>query len=67
EEEGPEHLAEIVRTKRFTLKPMSSDEAAAQMELLNHDFYVFLNSESGAVNVIYKRRDGNYGLLEPEV
>jgi putative sigma-54 modulation protein len=67
EEEETEHVPEIVRTKRFTLKPMSPEEAAAQMELLNHDFYVFLNVDSGAVNVIYKRRDGNYGLLEPEV
>jgi putative sigma-54 modulation protein len=57
----------IIRTKRFPLKPMSPDEAAMQMELLNHDFFVFQNAETEEVNVIYKRTDGGYGLLEPEV
>ena len=64
--EVPEEAFEIVRTKRFTLKPMSADEATAQMELLNHDFYVFLNSDTDLVSVIYKRQDGNYGMIEPE-
>jgi len=67
EAEMPEEVMEIARTKRFTLKPMSPEEAAAQMELLNHDFYVFLNAETDLVSVIYKRQDGNYGLIEPEV
>lgn len=54
----------IVRTKRFPIKPMSPDEAALQMELLGHDFFAFLNAETEQFNVLYRRRDGNYGLLE---
>lgn len=65
EEAEPEAHPKIVRTKSFPLKPMSPDEAAMQMELLNHDFYVFINSETELVSVIYKRRDGDYGLIEP--
>lgn len=57
---------EIVRVKRFALRPMTPDEASAQMELLNHDFFVFLNAETDLVSVIYKRQDGNYGLIEPQ-
>lgn len=56
----------IVRYKRFTLHPMSAEEAIEQMELLGHDFFVFFNMEDDAVNVLYKRHDGNYGLLQPE-
>jgi putative sigma-54 modulation protein len=56
-----------VKTKRFPIKPMSPDEASLQMDLLGHNFYVFLNSESEEVNVVYKRKDGNYGLIEPTV
>lgn len=56
----------LVRSKRFNVKPMSPEEAAAQMELLGHDFYVFMNSETDQVDVLYRRRDGNYGLIEPE-
>jgi len=55
----------IVRTKRFAVKPMAPEEAAMEMELIGHDFFVFRNSESDEVNVIYKRRDGNYGLIDP--
>ncbi len=62
EEEAPT----VVRTKKFPLKPMLPEEAAMQMELLNHDFFVFLNADTNAVNVIYKRYDGDYGLIEPE-
>lgn len=57
----------IVRQKRFALHPMSAEEAIDQMELLGHDFYVFFNSEDDAVNVIYRRRDGTFGLLQPEM
>lgn len=64
EEPAPE--GQIVRTKRFAIKPMSVEEAAMQMDLLGHDFYVFANSETDEVNVIYRRKDGNYGLIEPE-
>lgn len=60
-----EELPRIVRTKRFSMKPMTPEEAAQQMELLHHDFFVFLNSETQDVNVVYKREDGNYGLIEP--
>ena len=56
----------IARTKRFALKPMSPDEASMQMELINHNFFVFMNSETNLVSVIYKRQDGNYGMIEPE-
>lgn len=54
----------VVRTKKFDLMPMSVDEAIMQMELLEHTFFVFLNMESNGVNVVYKRKDNNYGLLE---
>ncbi len=57
----------IVRTKRFAMKPMAVDEAVLQMNLLGHDFFVFTNSETGQVNVIYRRKDGNLGLIEPEM
>ena len=69
EEEAVEESEEprIVRIKRFPIKPMAPEEAAQQMELLNHSFFVFLNAETQQVNVIYKRRDGNYGLIEPAV
>lgn len=56
----------IVRTKRFAFKPMSVSEAIMQMELLGHDFYVFANADSEEVNVVYRRRDGHYGLIEPQ-
>jgi putative sigma-54 modulation protein len=56
----------LVRSKRFPVKPMNPEEAAAQMELLGHDFYVFRNAETEQVNVLYRRKDGNYGLIEPE-
>lgn len=61
-----EFTPRLVRTKRFAVKPMSPEEAAAQMELLGHDFYVFTNAESEQVNVLYRRKDGHYGLIEPE-
>src|SRR5579872_377476 len=55
----------IVRSKRIALKPLSAQEAMRQMELLGHDFFVFINDETGAVNVLYKRRSGDLGLMEP--
>ncbi len=57
--------ARIVRTKQFQMKPMEAEEAALQMELLDHDFFVFTSADTGEINVIYRRRDGNYGLIEP--
>ncbi len=66
-QEGSEESApRIVRTKRFALKPMDVEEAVMQMELLGHDFFVFRDADSGDVSVVYKRRDGNYGLIESE-
>lgn len=56
----------IVRTKRFAIKPMNVEEAILQMNLLGHAFFVFSNADSNQVNVVYKRKDGNYGLIEPE-
>jgi putative sigma-54 modulation protein len=57
---------QIVRMKRFELKPMTPEEAAMQMDLLGHGFFVFTNADTEQVNVIYRRNDGNYGLIEPE-
>src|SRR5918995_4824323 len=57
----------IVKTKQFAVKPMSPEEAVLQLELIGHDFFVFQNAESDGVNVVYRRRDGNYGLIEPQV
>lgn len=56
---------EVVRTKRFTFKPMDVEEAILQMNMVGHNFFVFANSESEQVNVVYKRADGKYGLIEP--
>jgi len=55
----------IIKNKRFELKPMSPDEAVMQMDLLDKNFFVFTNDNSGDINVIYRRRDGNFGLIEP--
>jgi putative sigma-54 modulation protein len=57
---------EIVRVKRFEVRPMTPEEAIEQMELLGHHFFVFLNAEEGTMNTVYKRTDGNYGLLQPQ-
>jgi len=56
----------IVKTKQFAVKPMTPDEAVLQLELIGHDFFVFRNADSDEVNVLYRRRDGNYGLIEPQ-
>jgi len=56
----------IERVKSFAIKPMDAEEAAMEIELLGHDFYVFLNSDTDQVNVIYKRKNGSYGLIEPK-
>ncbi len=62
---GPEEPT-IVRTKRFAMKPMTAEDAAIQMELLGHDFFAFRNAQTLEVNVLYRRTDGHYGLIEPE-
>ena len=56
----------IVRTKRFGIKPMFPEDACMQMDLLGHNFFVFSNAETEQVNVVYKRKDGSFGLIEPE-
>ena len=58
---------EIVRVKRFPVKPMSPEEAVDEMELLSHDFFIFFNAENERFSVVYRRSDGNYGLIEPEL
>jgi putative sigma-54 modulation protein len=57
---------QIVKTKQFPVKPMSAEEAVLQLELIGHDFFVFRNAETDAVNVLYRRKDGGYGLIEPQ-
>jgi putative sigma-54 modulation protein len=64
--EREEAEPQIRRTKRFAIKPMSIEEAVMQMDLLGHDFYVFSNSDTEEVNVVYRRKNGDYGLIEPE-
>lgn len=61
-----EEEIKIVKTKKFAVKPMDPEEACLQMELLGHSFYVFLNSETEQVCVVYRRKGGTYGLIEPE-
>ena len=65
EEEIVESPRHIVRTKRFDMVPMDEEEAVEQMELLGHSFFVFYNINDEGINVLYKRRDGDYGLIQP--
>ena len=60
-----EHEPLIVKTKQFSLKPMSPEEAVLQLELVGHDFFVFRHDRSGEINVVYRRQDSGYGLIEP--
>ena len=66
EDASAEEEIQIVKSKKFAVKPMDSEEACVQMELLGHNFYVFLNADTEEVNVVYKRKGGTYGLIEPE-
>lgn len=66
-DEGESDEIEIVKTKRFNLKPMDSEEAVLQMDMLGHTFYVFTNAISGDTNVVYRRKDGRYGIIEPNI
>ncbi len=61
-----EHEFKIVRSKKFAFKPMDVEEAILQMNLLGHEFFMFSNSDTNKSNVVYKRKDGNYGLIEPD-
>lgn len=65
DKEVDEEQIEIVRTKRFNLKPMDSEEAILQMDMLGHAFFVYTDAETNTTNVVYRRRDGKYGLIEP--
>lgn len=68
--EAPESAStgvEIIKVKRFTIKPMSPEEAVEQMELLGHDFFVFFNADTEKIDLVYRRKDGKYGLIEPEI
>lgn len=68
EEEGEEtRLAQIVRRKRFIVQPMTEEEAIEQLELLGHDFFLFYNPDEAQINVVYRRKEGGYGLLQPEL
>ena len=62
---SPEEDAVIVKTKQFSLNPMTPEEAIVQLELIGHDFFVFRDLASGEINVLYRRHDGDYGLIEP--
>ena len=66
EEAEPEEAINIVKTKRFAMKPMDPEEACVQMELLGHNFFMFLNADTEQINVVYKRKANSYGLIEPE-
>ncbi len=66
EETTDDEEIRIVRAKKFGMKPMFPEDACVQMELLGHNFFVFSNAETGEVNVVYKRKDKSYGLIEPE-
>ena len=66
EDAGVAEFGQVVRSKRFPMKPMAVEDAIVEMELLDHDFFLFKNIETEGFNVIYKRHDGDYGLIEPE-
>ena len=66
-EEDEENVSLIVKRKNISMKPMDEEEAILEMELLGHDFFVFKNTNTESVCVVYKRKDGGYGLIEPEV
>lgn len=66
-EESLEEIARVVRVKRFAMKPMTVEDAIMEMELLDHDFFLFHNAETDQHSVVYRRTDGDYGVIEPEV
>ena len=65
--ETAEPARKVVKVKRYAIKPMTLDEAIDQMELLGHDFFLFFNADAGEYRLLYRRRDGDYGLIEPEL
>ena len=66
-EDAMEEMGQLVRTKRFAMTPMSVEDAILQMEMLNHNFFLFFNMDSSEYNVAYRREDGDYGLIEPQL
>lgn len=66
-EAAPDEEFEIIKNKKFSMNPMTAEEAILQMNLLDHDFFVYFDPDYGGVNVVYRRKDGNYGLLQPEL
>lgn len=66
-EDDEDSQFEVVKTKRFTFKPMDVDEAILQMDMLGHSFFIFSSVDDGETNVVYRRKDGRYGLIEPEI
>lgn len=66
EDDTPDEEIKIIRSKKFAIKPMDVEEACVQMELIGHTFFVFRNADTFEVNVVYKRKDGTFGLIEPE-
>lgn len=64
--EDSQDESKIIRRKKFNMKPMMEEEAVLQMELLGHNFFVFLNGETDELGIVYKRKDGNYGIIEPQ-
>ena len=66
-EESLEEIGRVVRVKRFSMKPMTVEDAIMEMELLDHDFFLFHNAETDRHSVVYRRTDGDYGVIEPEV
>ena len=67
QEDALEELGKLVRTKRFVMTPMSVEDAILQMEMLGHNFFLFFNTDSDEYNVAYRRNDGDYGLIEPQL
>ena len=67
EKETEDQEVKIIRTKKFDIKPMYPEDACVQMELLGHTFFAFVNAETDEINVVYKRKGGTYGILEPDV
>ena len=65
--EPAQPVRKVVKTKRFVIKPMSVEEAIKQMEILRHNFFLFFDADAEEIKVLYRRNDGNYGLIEPEV
>ena len=67
EQDAIEDIGQVVRTKRFSMPPMSVEDAILQMEMLGHSFFLFFNMDTDEYNVAYRRRDGDYGVIEPEL